>query len=116
MERGLPEIEADLAKVRAEKDTIIDREAKLMAERGEAIGRRNGAAIKAFDDGGTRAQICAAYDLEYEQLNTILQRAGRNEKFRLTLGMTDVQKHRFEQAVRRGIGKRAARSLVLAIS
>jgi hypothetical protein len=102
--RTLPEIDADLAATRK-------RLADLEAERKLAVQHKREAVVKAFDDGASRQQIVAAFDLTYTTVAHILSQAGRSEKQRRALGLSPLQLAEYQRLLRAGVPSKTARAI-----
>jgi hypothetical protein len=107
--RTFAEIDAEIAEVEKKLELLHE-------ERAEAATAKREAIIKAFDDGGTRVEICEAFGLTYVQLTGILSRAGRCDRMRQAIGLTPEQAAVYHKLTRQKIGARASRKIAEAVA
>lgn len=105
-----------IAAIDREIDVTIDRLTKLRAERAAAVVTRRDAVIKAFDDGASRSQIAAAFDVPDSLVASVLHRAGRTEDQRRAIGLMPAQRADYERLVRQGVKSRLARVIAQAVT
>jgi hypothetical protein len=99
-----------------EIDATQDRLTKLLAERAAAIVARRDNIVKAFDDGASRQQICAAFGVEYTLVANVLHRAGRTEVQRRAIDLQPAQRADYNRLVSQGVKSRVARAIAQAVT
>jgi len=104
--RPLPDIQAEIA-------AATLRLARLERERRRArIARRTGI-VADFDGGLSRAAIAAKWGVDYGQVASVLHKAGRSERSRRALGLSDSQRVDYQRLVRQGVRSLIARAIAL---
>jgi len=104
--RPLPDIQADIATT-----TLLL--ARLARERRRACVARRLGIVADFDAGLGRAAIAAKWGVGYGQVATVLHKAGRNERTRRALGLSDSQRADYDRLIRQGVRSRIARAIAL---
>ncbi len=107
---------ATIAQIDAEIDAATDLLTKLRARRAVAVVTRRDAIIKAFDDGGARAQIVEAFGGTYQDIADILHKAGRNERQRRAIGLGPRQRADYERLIRQGVKSSIASVIAKAVT
>lgn len=105
-----------LAEIGREIDATQDRLAKLRQERAETIVARREAIIKAFDDGASRAQIVATFDIDYGALATLLHKEGRSYRQRRGADLGPAQRADYKRLLRHGVSSRSARAIAQTVT
>jgi|SRR4051794_16929352 hypothetical protein len=104
--RPLPDIQADIA-------TTTRLLARLAQERRRARVARRLGIVADFDAGSSRAAIAAKWGIAYGQVATVLHKAGRNERTRRALGLSDSQRTDYQRLLRQGVRSMIARAIAL---
>lgn len=99
--RTLVDIGNDIDAAAAALDRLIEERVAFLAARRESI-------VRAFDDGATRAEICAAFEVDYGTLGSILHRAGRSERQRRAAGLPIEKRPHYDKLLRQGMPSRMA--------
>src|SRR3954464_13010436 len=104
--RPLPVIQADIAATEQYLDG-------LARERRRARTARRLGIVADFDAGMRRAAIAAKWGVDYGQVAAVLHKAGRTERTRCALGLTDSQRADYHRLVRQGVRSLIARAIAL---
>lgn len=104
--RPLPDIQADIANATLQL-------ARLAHERRGARAARRLGIVADFDDGLSRAAIAAKWGVDYGQVADILHKAGRTERTRRALGLSDSQRADYQRLLRQGVSSMIARAIAL---
>jgi hypothetical protein len=106
--RPLADIQTDIAAAARHLDD-------LAAERRQSHAARRAGIVADFDSGLSRAAIAAKWGIGRGQVAAILHKAGRTERTRCALGLSDGQRGDFHRLLRMGVRSRLARVIVLAL-
>ena len=105
--RPLPDIQADIATT-----TLLL--ARLAARSAAAPASPEGTASSPTSTPGlSRAAIAAKWGVDYGQVATVLHKAGRNERTRRALGLSDSQRTDYQRLLRQGVRSMIARAIAL---
>ena len=106
--RPLPRIQADIA--------VASRYlARLAQERRQAHAVRRLGIVADFDAGLARAEIAAKWGVEYGLVAAILHKAGRTERSRRALGLSDSQRTEYQRILGHGVRPTIARAIAIAL-
>jgi hypothetical protein len=87
--------------------------ARLAQERRRAQVARRLGIVADFDAGLSRAAIAAKWGVDYSQVSAVLHKAGRTERSRQALGLSDSQRADYQRIVRHGVRPVIARAIAL---
>jgi len=104
--RPLDTIQADIAAATLEL-------ARLGQEHRRARMARRLGIVGDFDAGLSRAAIAAKWSVDYSKVAAVLHKAGRSERTRRALGLSDSQRADYERLVRQGVSTLIARVIAL---
>jgi hypothetical protein len=104
--RLLPDIQADIAATTLHL-------ARLERERRRARVARKLGIVADFDAGLSRTAIAAKWGVDYGQVAAVLHKAGRTERTRQALGLSDSQRADYQRIVRHGVRPVIARAIAL---
>jgi hypothetical protein len=105
-----------LATIQLEIGLAEARLKQLRAERARFIADRRTQVLKEFDGGASRSQLIDRYGLTYSGLASLLNAAGRHERQRRSLGLTDAQAVEYRRLIRGGVPSRTARNIAIALN
>lgn len=88
----------------------------MMKLRPEMMIAQDRAIVKAFNDGGTRAQIADAFGVSRTTLDQVLHKAGINMRTRAALGLEGKVRAEYDRLIRAKVPYRAARQIALGMS
>ena len=104
--RPLPAIQADIAAAEA-------RLAALAEERRRTRAGRRAGIVADFDQGFSRTAVAEKWGVDYAYVAQVLWKAGRTERTRSALGLSDSQRADYDRLVRQGVRTRIARAIAL---
>jgi hypothetical protein len=104
--RPLPAIQADIASAEA-------RLAELARERRRTRAGRLAGIVADFDAGFSRTAVAEKWGVDYAFVARILWKAGRTERTRCALGLSDSQRVDYDRLLRQGVRTKLARAIAL---
>lgn len=90
--------------------------AALRKLRPELLIAQDRAIVKAFNDGGTRAQIADAFGVSRTTIDQVLHKAGITMKTRAAIGMSRKARAEYDRLIRGKVPYRTARQIALSVS
>lgn len=88
----------------------------LMKLRPELLIAQDRAIVKAFNDGGTRAQIAAAFNVSCTTVDQVLHKAEVTMRTRAAIGLVGNARTEYDRLIRAKVPYRAARQIALGMS